>query len=84
VRKLILTLLVIPLMIVMVTRDPQGAGRLAELIITIGARLLNAVAVTLSDLLGSHPGLHSRPCSRGTGQEFTACAETIAGQAGCP
>jgi hypothetical protein len=54
-RKLILTLLVIPLVIVMTVRDPQGTGGLVELIVTVGAKLLNAAAAILSGLLGSHP-----------------------------
>lgn len=53
-NKVILTFLVIPLVIVMAVRDPQGMGHLAQLIITLGARLLNAVADILNTLLGSH------------------------------
>jgi hypothetical protein len=54
VNKVILTFLVIPLVIVMAARDPQGMGHLAQRIITLGAKLLNAVAVLLNALLGSH------------------------------
>jgi len=37
----------------MASKYPQGTG-LAELIVTVCAKWLNAVAVILSDLLGSH------------------------------
>jgi len=53
-QKVILTVLVIPLIIVMAAKDPVGMGRLAEFTITAGAKLLNAVAIILSGLLGGH------------------------------
>lgn len=53
-NKVILTLLVIPLIIVMAAKDPQAAGHLVQVIITWGAKLLNAVATLLNDLLGPH------------------------------
>jgi hypothetical protein len=53
-KKVILILLVIPLIIVLAAKDPQGMGHLVQLIITVGAKLLNAVATLISDLLGSH------------------------------
>jgi hypothetical protein len=53
VNKLILIFLVIPLLIVMAAKDPQGMGHLVQLIITIGAKLLNAVAALLNNLLSS-------------------------------
>jgi len=53
-KKLILILLVIPLIIVMVVQEPQAAGHLAQLIITWGAKLLQAVAAALNSLLNSH------------------------------
>jgi hypothetical protein len=52
--KLLFILLVIPLLIVMATRDPQGMAHLVEMIFTLGAKLLNATAVFLSSLLGGH------------------------------
>ena len=51
-NKLVLTLLVIPLLIVMAARDPQGMGHLVEMIFTVGAKLLNGVATILNSLLG--------------------------------
>lgn len=52
--KLLLVLLVIPLLIVMATRDPQGIAHLVEMIFTVGAKLLNATATFLDSLLGGH------------------------------
>jgi len=42
--KLVLTLLVIPLIIVMAVRYPEGTGHLVAVIITEGAKLLDLVA----------------------------------------
>jgi hypothetical protein len=56
VKKIVLMLLVIPLLIVMAVKDPQGAGHLVQFVITLGARLLNAVASFLNSLLGSQAG----------------------------
>lgn len=53
-RKLILTLLVVPLVIVIATKSPQATGHLVELIITAGAKVLDGVATFLGDLLGGH------------------------------
>lgn len=53
-NKLVLTLLVIPLIIILIAKDPVGAGHLVQWIITMGARLLNAVAALIGALLGSH------------------------------
>lgn len=53
-HKLTLILLIIPLLIVMVAQNPQGMAHLVDMIIILGARLLNAVAVVLSSLLGGH------------------------------
>lgn len=53
-KSLIVTLLVIPLIIVMAVRDPQGTGHLVALVITLGARLLNGVATFLNAILGGH------------------------------
>lgn len=53
-RKLILTLLVIPLVIVLATKSPQATGHLVELLIAAGGKLLDGVATFLSDLLGGH------------------------------
>jgi len=50
--KLLLILLVIPLLIVMATRDPQGVAHLVEMIFTLGAKLLNGTASFLISLLG--------------------------------
>lgn len=52
-NKLVLTLLVIPLLIVMAARDPQGMGHLVQMIFTIGAKLLDGVATILNNLLGT-------------------------------
>ena len=49
--KLLLVLLVIPLLIVMATRDPQGIAHLVDMIFTVGAKLLNATATFLDSLL---------------------------------
>ncbi len=54
-RKLLVILLVIPLLIVMATRDPQGVAHLVELILSLGAKLLNGTATFLDRLLGGHP-----------------------------
>lgn len=54
VTRLIITLLIIPLIIVMAVRSPQAVGHLIELIIIVGARLLNAVAAFATSLLGAH------------------------------
>jgi hypothetical protein len=54
--KLIVVLLVIPLLIVMATRDPRGTAHLVELVFVAGARVLNAVATILDNLLGGHAG----------------------------
>ena len=43
-KKLIMLLLVIPLITVMATKDPQAAGKLAQGIITVGAWLLETTA----------------------------------------
>ena len=55
VKKIVLTLLVIPLIIVMATKDPQAVGRLVVVIITVGAKLLSFVATLLNVLLGGNP-----------------------------
>jgi hypothetical protein len=52
-KKLILLLLVIPLIIVLVARNPQDAGRLFEVTITAGAKLLNAVATAIGAMIHS-------------------------------
>ncbi len=52
-KKLIVVFLIIPLIIVMVVNDPQGAGHLMQIIITIGAKLLGAVAAFLNQLLAA-------------------------------
>ncbi len=49
-KKLVLTLLVIPLIIVMAVQDPQGTGHLVQVVITEGAKLLDLVARFLHDL----------------------------------
>jgi hypothetical protein len=50
--KLLVIFLVIPLLIVMTARDPQGTAHLVEMIFTLGAKLLNATANLLDSLLG--------------------------------
>ena len=52
--KVLLVLLVIPLLIVMATRDPQGIAHLVEMIFMVGAKLLSATATFLDALLGGH------------------------------
>lgn len=52
--KLVLTLLVIPLIIVMAVRYPQGTGHVAAVVITEGAKLLDLVARSLHDLFTHH------------------------------
>lgn len=52
--RLVLTLLVIPLLIVMVARDPQGMGHLVEILFVGGAKLLSLVATFLNNMLGGH------------------------------
>jgi hypothetical protein len=54
VHKLVLILLVVPLVIVLAVRDPQGMGHLVAIIFTIGAKLLDGVATILNALTGSH------------------------------
>ena len=51
--KLLVIFLVIPLLIVMATRDPQGTAHVVEMIFTLGAKLLNATATFLDSLLGA-------------------------------
>ena len=53
-HKLVLILLVVPLVIVLAVRDPQGMGHLVAIIFTIGAKLLDGVATILNALTGSH------------------------------
>ncbi len=53
--KFVLTLLVIPLLIVMAVKDPPGVGHLVQLIITMGAKLLDVVATILNNLLNGTP-----------------------------
>lgn len=50
-KRLILVLLVIPLIFVLAAKDPQGAGHLVQLVIMVGAKLLNAAATIIHDLL---------------------------------
>ena len=52
--KLVLTLLVIPLIIVMAVRYPEGTGHLAAVITTLGAKLLDLVARSLHDRFTHH------------------------------
>jgi hypothetical protein len=52
--KLLLILLVIPLLIVMATRNPQGMAHFVELVFMLGAKLLNATATFLDTLLDGH------------------------------
>ncbi len=54
VNKLVLTLLVIPLLIVVAVRNPQGVGHLVEIIFVGGAKLLNMVATITGNMLGGH------------------------------
>lgn len=54
--KLIFILLITLLLIVMLARDPAGMGHLVAAVITFGMRLLNAVALLITNLLGGHSG----------------------------
>ncbi len=54
VSKLLLTLLVVSLIIVMVTRNPQAMGHVVVVIFTICARLLDGLAALLNALTGGH------------------------------
>ncbi len=56
VNKLVLTLLVIPLLVVLAVRDPQGVGHLVEIVFVGGAKLLNLVATVVGNMLGGHAG----------------------------
>ena len=47
----LLVLLAIPLLIVMAVRDPHAVVRLAEIIVTVGGRMLNDTAALLDRLL---------------------------------
>jgi hypothetical protein len=53
-RKVILTLLVIPLIIVLATKSPEATGHLVAAVITVGAKLLNGVASIINAVLGGH------------------------------
>jgi len=46
--------LVVPLLIVVATRNPQGVAHLVEVVFSVGAMLLNGAATVLSTLLGGH------------------------------
>jgi hypothetical protein len=50
-RNLIVIFLLIPLIVVLVAKDPQGAGHLFEMTVTAGAKLLNAVATAISAMI---------------------------------
>lgn len=52
--RLLVLFLIIPLVIVVATRNPQAVGHLVEAVFILGARLLNAVATLLGLLLGGH------------------------------
>jgi hypothetical protein len=54
VSKLVLTLLVIPLIIIMVARNPQVMGHLVVVVFTVCARLLDGLAALLNALTGGH------------------------------
>ena len=46
----------LPKLRLMATRDPQGMAHLVELVFSVGARLLNAAATIIDNLLGGHAG----------------------------
>ncbi len=50
----LLLILLIPLLIVMVVRDPAGMAHLIWLVLTVGARMLNDTATFLDRLLIGH------------------------------
>lgn len=52
-KKLLVLLLVIPLIVVMATKDPSSMGKLVQLVFTVGAKLLDAVAALLTSLVRS-------------------------------
>ncbi len=47
----LLVLLVVPLLIVLAVRDPHAVVRLAEIVFTVGGRMLNDTAALLDRLL---------------------------------
>lgn len=53
-KKVVLVLLVIPLIIVVATKDPHAAGQFVQLVVTVGAKVLDAVATLISDIVGGH------------------------------
>lgn len=50
-KNIVVIFLLIPLIIVLVAKDPQGAGHLFEMAVTAGAKLLNAVATAISAMM---------------------------------
>jgi hypothetical protein len=50
-RKMLLTVLAIPLLIVMVSKNPEAAAGIGNLL-QFGAELLNRVATALNEFLG--------------------------------
>ena len=51
--RLVLTFLAIPLVIVMVSKDPQAAADGVASLLVLGAKLLSATADLLNDILRS-------------------------------
>ena len=51
----VLIVLMVPLVIVMAIRNPLGMAHFVELILVVGAKMLNATAAFLDGLLSGHP-----------------------------
>lgn len=52
--RLLVMLLLIPLLLAMLVRDPQAVVHLTELVFTVGAKMLIATADFLNSVLGGH------------------------------
>lgn len=52
--RLLVILLLIPLLLAMLVRDPQAVVHLVELVFTVGAKMLIATADFLNGVLGGH------------------------------
>lgn len=50
-KGLILIVLVTPLVFVVATKDPHAIGQFVQVIVTIGAKLLDAVATLIIDIV---------------------------------
>jgi hypothetical protein len=53
--RLLLVLVIIPLLLAMLVRDPQAVVHLVQLVFTVGGKMLIATADLLNSLLGGGP-----------------------------